>query len=111
MGWPFSRSQGPREVTPTEAAGLPDVLFVDVREPQEWALCHVPNARHLPLATVAGRKEEIPRDRPVVLYCHHGMRSMRAATLLKDAGWENVLNLQGGIDRWAREMDPNMARY
>jgi adenylyltransferase/sulfurtransferase len=99
------------EITPREAAARKDLVYVDVREPHEWDICHLPGARLIPLKQVGARRGEVPRDQTVVLYCHHGMRSGRAQRLLLDAGWTKVLNLAGGIDRWAADLDPTMNRY
>ncbi len=65
----------------------------------------------IPLGELAERIGGIPTDRPIVTLCHHGMRSARAAALLRGAGFRGVRNLAGGIDAWAREVDTAMARY
>ena len=85
--------------------------IIDVREPYEWEIGHIPGARLVPLASIA---EEIPRldkGRETILYCKVGARSMHAARQLADAGVSEVRNLAGGILRWIDEVDPTMARY
>jgi adenylyltransferase/sulfurtransferase len=85
--------------------------IIDVREPYEWEIGHIPGARLVPLSSIA---EEIPRldkRRETILYCKVGARSMRAAQQLADAGVSDVRNLAGGILRWIDEVDPTMARY
>jgi molybdopterin/thiamine biosynthesis adenylyltransferase/rhodanese-related sulfurtransferase len=85
--------------------------IIDVREPHEWAMGHIPGARHVPLGAIA---EEIPRldkRREIILYCKVGGRSLRAARQLADAGVTDVRNLTGGILRWIDEVDPTMPRY
>ena len=85
--------------------------IIDVREPYEWEIGHIPGARLVPLASIA---EEIPRldkGRETILYCKGGARSMYAARQLADAGVSEVRNLAGGILRWIDEVDPTMARY
>lgn len=85
--------------------------IIDVREPYEWEIGHIPGARLVPLASIA---EEIPRldkGRETILYCKVGARSMHAAQQLADAGVSEVRNLAGGILRWIDEVDPAMARY
>ena len=58
------------------------------------------------------RQNELPDDDlPIVVYCHHGIRSLHTAMYLADAGFENLFNLQGGIDAWALQVDGTMARY
>jgi adenylyltransferase/sulfurtransferase len=85
--------------------------LIDVREPYEWKIAHIPGARLVPLASIA---EEIPRldkRRETILYCKVGARSMHAAQQLANAGVSDVRNLAGGILRWIDEVDPTMARY
>jgi len=86
-------------------------MLVDVREPLEWAIGRIEGARHIPLGSLAARLEELPRDRDVVLYCHHGVRSLRALEFLRSAGFPRTRSLAGGIDAWSREVDPAVSRY
>ncbi len=86
-------------------------LVLDVREQWEVELAALPESLVIPLGELADRVGEVPVHRPVVTLCHHGMRSARAAALLREAGHPNVRNLAGGIDAWAREVDSGMARY
>jgi adenylyltransferase/sulfurtransferase len=88
------------------------VALLDVREPHEFDVCHLAGATLVPLRHVAVRADAIPRDRPVVVYCHFGGRSEGAVRQLQERfGFTNLYNLQGGIDAWAREIDEEMARY
>ena len=57
------------------------------------------------------RHNELPDDVPIIVYCHHGIRSLNVARYLAHVGFENVANLQGGIDAWARQIDPSLPRY
>ena len=94
----------------TDAArGAP--LVVDVREPWEFELCRIEGAVSIPLGEIAGRLEELPRARPLVLVCHHGGRSQHAAMLLQGAGFTQVHNLAGGVESWAVNVDSTMKRY
>jgi rhodanese-related sulfurtransferase len=86
-------------------------LLVDVRSPEEWQFCHIDGAVHVPLNQLAQRLEELDRDREVVIYCHHGIRSHQAAEFLLWQGFKKVRNLIGGIEAWSVEVDPNIARY
>ncbi len=89
-----------------------DFRLIDVREPDEWALVRLPEAELIPLGQFQQRAaRELSPDETIVLYCHHGMRSARAQGFLKAQGYENVLNLTGGIDAWAVKVDPAMKRY
>ena len=80
-------------------AGSPRPFLLDVREPMEWNtmnLAHI-GAVLVPMREVPGRLDEIPRDRPVVVYCHTGVRSLEVAKLLSAEGYGDVRNLDGGI--------------
>jgi rhodanese-related sulfurtransferase len=57
------------------------------------------------------RHNELPDDKPIVVYCHHGMRSMQVALFLEHAGFSDVYNLSGGIEAWSVQIDPSVARY
>ena len=85
--------------------------LIDVREPDEHAIARIDAARLIPLATLDQRKSELDTNSPVILMCHSGVRSAYAAELLRTAGFENVFNLEGGIDAWSREIDPSVPRY
>lgn len=108
---------GPRAITPTElaarlAAGNGAApMVVDVRDPWEADVAPMPRATLIPLGEFAARIAEVPRDREVVLVCHHGMRSLQAARLLVASGHPAAVNLTGGIDRWSVEVDPSVPRY
>lgn len=93
-----------KDLTPEEAKRLYDqgVPFVDVREVEEYAQARIPGASLLPLSEFLARHGEIPKDRPVVLYCRTGNRSWQAAAWLASQGYGNVYNLEGGIVRWYR---------
>ena len=89
----------------------PAPLLLDVREEDEVRLCALPGSLHIPMNLIPLRHNELPDDIPIIVYCHHGIRSMNVARYLAHVGFENVANLQGGIDAWARQIDPTMARY
>ncbi len=88
-----------------------ELVIVDVREGWEHALAHLPGAVHIPLGELGKRHSELHPERAHVLYCHHGVRSMRAAMALAQQGFANVRSLRGGIDRWSMEIDPSIPRY
>jgi len=103
-------------ITPLELKGLMDraekFRLIDVREADEWAVARLPQAELIPLSEFQQRATtELVPDEALVLYCHHGMRSGRAQGYLKAQGYTNVLNLTGGIDAWALQVDPAMKRY
>lgn len=91
-------------------AGVP-LTLIDVREPWEAAIVSLPGSVLIPLDGLEGSLRDVPRDRPVVVYCHLGSRSERALTILRNAGITNSRHLAGGIDSWSRDVDPPLARY
>ena len=110
-----------RELRATELAarlaGGGPVVLVDVREAWEHELVALPASVLIPLGELESRVGEIvgqvgtAADALVVAYCHHGVRSLSAASFLEQAGVRDVASLAGGIDAWAREVEPAMARY
>ncbi len=86
------------------------VTLIDVREPWESQICSIEGGTLLPMNSLPQRLQDIPQERPVALYCHHGIRSLLAAQFLSTYGFE-ALSLAGGISRWAEEVEPEMARY
>ncbi|ASK26908.1 rhodanese-like domain-containing protein [Neisseria chenwenguii] len=86
--------------------------LLDVRTGEETAICALPHAIHIPMNLIPLRHNDLPDDDlPLVVYCHHGIRSLHTAMYLADAGFDNLYNLQGGIDDWAAKIEPEMARY
>lgn len=92
----------PAEVSVTEAARLRDAgaFVLDVREPAEWTGVHIPGATLIPLGQLPGRLAEVPRDRPVVVYCRSGNRSAQGRGILVGAGFPSVTSVSGGILAW-----------
>lgn len=86
-------------------------VLLDVREPFELDLAAVPGALHVPMGEVPARLSEIPRDRPLLVLCHHGVRSQAVADWLGRQGYEKVENVRGGIAAWADEVDASVGRY
>jgi rhodanese-related sulfurtransferase len=89
------------------------VLLIDVRQPWENQLAALPNSVLIPLNELAQRSWEISADVPtmIVVYCHHGIRSLSAGAFLERLGFTNVHSLSGGIDAWSCEVDPTVPRY
>jgi rhodanese-related sulfurtransferase len=85
--------------------------LLDVREAPELAICTLDNAKHIPMGEVPARLAELPRDVPLAVMCHHGMRSLRVVQFLREAGFSNAINLEGGIDAWSSQIDPGLQRY
>jgi len=87
------------------------LVILDVREPWELDICAFDGSLNIPMAALPGRLGELPDDRPVVVVCHHGMRSLHATQWLRAQGHDQACNLQGGIDAWASQIDATMKRY
>ena len=90
-----------------------DLLLVDCREPDEHALVAMEEAVLLPFVELPERLDELTahRERPIVVHCHLGMRSLRAACWLREQGFTQAQSLAGGIEQWAVEIEPGMKRY
>ena len=88
-----------------------EVTVLDVREPWEVAICAIAGSINVPLSSLPQNLSRLPAEGPLVVVCHHGMRSMQAVAWLRQNGFENATNLQGGIDAWARQVDTSMATY
>jgi rhodanese-related sulfurtransferase len=86
-------------------------LLVDCREPWEYEIVHLQDALLIPLGELSARTADVPRDRDVVVYCHHGIRSRRGALILRAAGVPHARSLAGGIDDWAATIDLSLPRY
>src|SRR6476660_10092146 len=83
-----------------------DIQIIDVREDNEFAFARIPNSKHIPLAQVLNRKDEIDPNRETVVHCKMGGRSARAIEALQRSGFEGkLMNLKGGILRWSDEVD------
>ena len=87
------------------------LLLLDVREPWERNICVLPGAKTIPMREVPARVEELPQDTEIVVVCHHGIRSQQVASYLARMGFTKLNNLVGGINAWAREIDPKMSTY
>jgi len=85
--------------------------LLDVREDWEVRTASIPSATHIPMREIPARLADLDPSRPVVCICHHGARSFRVALFLEQQGFQEVLNLAGGIDAWAREVDPRCPTY
>ncbi len=112
----MSDPQFPLEVTVTDArdrlAARPDAtVLLDVREAAELAICSVPAARHIPMGQIPAHLDQLPRDQDILVMCHHGGRSLRVTYFLRQHGFDRVANVAGGIDAWAEQIDPALARY
>lgn len=109
-GDPIPAEQTPRQIKARLDAGEP-LILLDVREPFELQISRLDGARNIPMSEINARWQEIPRDQPVVVFCHTGVRSANLIAALREAGYDNLINLTGGIDAWSREVDASVPRY
>lgn len=86
-------------------------ILLDVREDYEVLIAALPYHLHIPMNLIPIRQNEIPDNTPIVLYCHHGMRSMQVARYLHESGFDDLYNLSGGIDAWSEAIDASIPRY
>lgn len=106
------RAQGDKSlVSPVEATLLinrEDAVVIDIRDQNEYARGHIPNARHIPVAEFERRKAELEkiRTRPLIVYCSTGARSGAAIAALRKAGFEKLFNLRGGLLEWEKAGHP-----
>jgi len=87
------------------------IQLIDVREPFEFEIARIDGAKLIPLGQLANRLHELKRNGQTVVHCHTGMRSAQAVQMLRQTGFTNVYNLEGGIDAWANEIDPAVQKY
>ncbi len=87
------------------------LTLIDVREQWEYDHARIPGSKLIPLGELEQRMEELPRDGMLVMQCHSGGRSEHGTRLLREAGFTNVHNLEGGIEAWSRDIDPTVPRY
>jgi rhodanese-related sulfurtransferase len=104
-----------KTITPSQLSermrGDEPPLVVDVREPEEYELARLEGARLLPLSLFNEWAPSLDRGRETVFMCHHGIRSAQVCAFLARQGFEKILNLAGGIDRWSADVDPTVPRY
>ena len=86
-------------------------FLLDVRNPEEVAICRIPGATLIPLPVLADRLGELDPTRPMVVHCKSGARSAKAIALLKERGFGDLVNLSGGILAWIKDVDPSQPAY
>lgn len=91
----------------------PGPPLIDCREPDEWEFCRLEGATLIPMGEIPSRLNELAefRDQELVVYCHHGSRSLRVVHWLRQQGFPLVSSLAGGIDAWSEQVDPSVPRY
>ena len=105
-----------RRFTPTELhdyllSGEHQPLLLDVREQWEFDICQIEDSKLIPMGQIEHHAEDLDKHRDTIVICHHGIRSRQVCYYLEHIGFTNVTNLEGGVDRWANEVDPKMGKY
>ena len=88
-----------------------NLIILDVREKWEFDLCSIPESIHMPIAEVILRISELEKTNPIIIICHTGRRSLHIGLELIEKGFDNVINLKGGVDQWADDIDTSMTKY
>jgi len=105
----------PEDIRPEDLRARLDqkqaVVLLDVRDEWETRLCRLENSTHIPIEEIEFRTDELNPQDEIVVYCHHGIRSAAVAEYLRGLGFTKAVNLAGGLDLWARTVDPSMRRY
>ncbi len=105
----------PLEITVEQAKALVEsgrLLLVDVREPEEEAIARIAGAELIPMRTIPERIMHLEdREEPLIVFCHHGVRSLHVAAWLREHGVENAQSMSGGIEAWSRRIDSAVPRY
>ena len=87
-------------------------LLLDVREPWEYQAAHIAGSKLMPMGEIPGRAhQELDEEQPIVVLCHHGVRSLSVANWLQQQGFEQAQSVRGGIDLWSQVIDPSVPRY
>lgn len=105
VGYQYTFASGNEEISNTELADLMkkesnDFFFVDVREVHEYNEAHINGMTNIPLSVIANEYDKIPSDKTVVVFCRSGSRSLQAINILEDLGFENLINVKGGMLAW-----------
>jgi rhodanese-related sulfurtransferase len=103
------------EITPQEVkelqASSKELTVLDVREFWERQTATILPSEHIPMAEIPARVQELDPEQHIVVYCHHGVRSLSVTDWLRKQGFDKVQSMAGGIDKWSVEIDPKVARY
>ncbi len=111
---PISEMNYPLEIDILETKRLlenENATLVDVRESYELGICRMENSLHIPMNTIPQQLDQLPKNDPLLIHCHHGGRSLQVVNFLRQNGYSNAINVAGGIDAWAINFDSEMQRY
>lgn len=100
------------EISPQEVhRHRAELALLDCREADEAAYCRIDGALHIPMTEIPARLAELQPQADIVVYCHHGVRSLHVAHFLRNQGFSRTRSMSGGIDAWSIEIDPSVPRY
>jgi len=88
-----------------------DPLLLDVREHWEFEYCHIEGSKLIPMSKLPYELDDLDKERVTIMICHHGIRSRHMGYYMEKAGFTNIINLDGGVERWAEDVDTTMKRY
>ncbi len=88
-----------------------NTLLLDVREPWEYNIAHLPNSLLIPMRQIPEKMQQLDPEQEIVVLCHHGIRSMQVARYLVQNGFQSIINLTGGISAWSKEVDASIPQY
>ena len=103
-----------KQISAVEASVLHksgDAILLDVREASELEICRIEGALHIPMSEIPAHCETLTKDQPIVVFCHHGMRSLNVQNFLISKGFDNIVNMQGGIHAWSSDVDSQAPQY
>lgn len=86
-------------------------LLLDVREPWEFAYCSIKDSIHIPMGELPNKLDKLDPLQETIMICHHGIRSLQMGYYMEQAGFKSITNLDGGVERWAEDVEPDMKRY
>jgi len=105
------RELSAKEVSELLQAAEAQPLLLDVREPWEYAICHIEGSEHVPMKSIPTKLASLDPERETVVICHHGIRSRMVGQYLQQEGFTKVINLSGGVKSWAQQVDASMPVY
>jgi rhodanese-related sulfurtransferase len=86
-------------------------LLIDVRQPWEFDVCKIEDSVLIPMSRIPAEAQSLDTEREIVVICHHGIRSRSVGRFLEQSGFNNIINLSGGVSEWAKTVDTDMATY
>lgn len=107
----FMRHFTPKELKDYLSKSESKPLLLDVREPWEFEYCSIKDSILIPMGELPSRLTELDLQREIIMICHHGIRSRQMGYYMEQAGFSSITNLDGGVERWAEDVEITMKRY